>query len=207
MNYSDPSFRKKIVKKLKQTLPPGDYFHSLGVEAESARLLTAAGRPGLFGKASIAALLHDFAKAMPYDEMLAIVSKFGISVPGRNMKNAGFLHGYISAFYAAAAFKIKERQIIAAIACHTLGRPRMSILDKVLFIADYIEPGRDFSGVEETRMSVYRCIIQENSLDKALVCVMNDKIKTLRFLNIKVDSSFIALRDELSRRLISQKSI
>ncbi|HNY11651.1 MAG TPA: bis(5'-nucleosyl)-tetraphosphatase (symmetrical) YqeK [Candidatus Wallbacteria bacterium] len=203
MNYKSGLLRNKIIKKIKKILPPGDYFHSLGVEAESARLLTAIRRPDLFAKASIAALLHDFAKAMPYERMLDIVSKFSLSVPSRNIINCGFLHGYISAFYAGGFFEIKDGYILTAIKNHTLGRRGMTILDKVIFIADYIEPGRDFSGVEETRMSVYRYIIRENSLDKALLCVMDDKIKSLRFLKIKVDSGFIALRDSLSSRLVS----
>ncbi len=184
-------------------LPPGDYFHSLGVEAETARLLTAARRPDLFEKASAAALLHDIAKAMPYEKMLDMVSKMSISVPGRNIVSGGFLHGHISAFYASAAFKIKDRQILNAIKNHTLGRRGMTVLDKVIFIADYIEPGRNFSGVEETRTAVYGFLIRENSLDKALLCVMNDKIRSLRFLKIKVDKDFVALRDALSARLAS----
>jgi len=203
MNYSYPLLRKKIISKLKKMLPPGDYFHSLGVEAETARLLTAARRPGLFEKASLAALLHDIAKAMPYEQMLDIVSISTVAVPRRSMAGAGFLHGYISAFYASETFKIKDPQIINAIKNHTLGRRGMTVLDKVIFIADYIEPCRDFPGVEETRTAVYSCLIRENSLDKALLRVMDDKIRSLGFLKIKVDDGFAALRAALSERLTS----
>ncbi|MEZ7891381.1 MAG: bis(5'-nucleosyl)-tetraphosphatase (symmetrical) YqeK [Candidatus Wallbacteria bacterium] len=182
--------RNQIIKELKNILTPKEFAHSLGVEAECVKLAYLTKNEKMIRPVSIAALIHDYAKCMPIDVMLKNIEKHKIKIKNKGSKisSRGLLHGHISAHFAITMFKIRDMKIINAIKHHTTGRPRMNIIEKILFIADFIEPTRDFKEVSDIRKTVYDFIIRENSINKALKAVMTNKIKYLEIKNIAIDA-------------------
>jgi predicted HD superfamily hydrolase involved in NAD metabolism len=111
--------------------------------------------------AEIAGLLHDYCREMPDDEILAAATRHAIAVgPVEARRPKKILHGPV------AAAELLERgldpRIAAAIRLHTVGDAGMSVLDKCLYLADYLEPGRDFPGIDKVRA------LAESSLDAAV---------------------------------------
>ena len=93
-------------------------------------------------KARVAALLHDIAKPLSADEMIDVCEKGGEAVTEEELKNVKVLHAKAGAILARDEFHISDQEILDAIRYHTTGRPGMSLLEKIIFIADFIEPGR-----------------------------------------------------------------
>lgn len=93
-------------------------------------------------KAYIAGLLHDIGKEIPNEEALIMCNELGIKLLDMEKENPHILHGYIGAEIAKDLFGIKDDNILNAIRYHTTGRKNMSQLEKVVFIADKIEPQR-----------------------------------------------------------------
>ena len=94
-------------------------------------------------QAAIAGLLHDCAKNYPTEEKLAKCEKYRLSISDYERQNPELLHAKLGAAVAKDKYKIKDREILSAITWHTTGCPNMSDLDKIIYIADYIEPARN----------------------------------------------------------------
>ena len=93
-------------------------------------------------KAMIAGLLHDCAKCLSADKKIKLCEKYELSISDVERKNPGLLHAKLGAFLASQKYHIQDTEIIDAIANHTTGRPDMTKLDKIIYIADFIEPHR-----------------------------------------------------------------
>jgi predicted HD superfamily hydrolase involved in NAD metabolism len=137
---------KEIKKYLKNHLTKDRYNHTLGV-AYTAVSMAMRYNPDISNddfikRAEIAGLLHDCAKCMDTEKKLKICDKNKIPYSKFEAENAYLLHGRIGAFIAMTKFDIDDQEILDAIEWHTTGRPDMSLLEKIIFIADYIEPGR-----------------------------------------------------------------
>lgn len=137
---------KKIKKYLKKQLTKDRYQHTLGV-AYTATAMAMKYNPDttnsdFIKKAELAGLLHDCAKCMSNEKKLKICKKYHISYSEFEAENAYLLHGKVGAYIAKSKFGIKDDDILQAITWHTTGRPNMSLLEKIVFIADYIEPMR-----------------------------------------------------------------
>jgi len=113
-------------------------------------------------KAQIAALLHDCAKEIPKNEILKFALKYSIPLDDITEKETVLLHGPIGAKIAEFEYGILDKEILDAIDCHTTGKKDMTELDKIVYLADYIEPSRDFSDVEKLRF------LTKEDLDKAV---------------------------------------
>lgn len=120
-----------------------------------------------------AAILHDCTKYLELDEQLAICRKYGILLDELERKSVKMLHSKTGAALAKHMFG-ETQEVCNAIACHTTGKPDMSTFDKVLYLADYIEPTRDFEGVEELRMLAF------HDLDKAMILGLETTITELK---------------------------
>ena len=103
-------------------------------------------------KAEVAGLLHDAAKQLSLEDMQALARKaFGDSLDDTIMSIGSLLHGYAAVTIAKETYGLDDADLLAALAHHTTGAVDMSSLEKIIFLADYIEPNRDFDGVERLR--------------------------------------------------------
>ncbi|WZL71565.1 bis(5'-nucleosyl)-tetraphosphatase (symmetrical) YqeK [Clostridiaceae bacterium 35-E11] len=134
---------------LQRKLTSKRYTHSLGVQ-QTAIMLAEIYHVST-EKASIAGLTHDCAKDLHDEELLKYARQFDILLDGVCKHQQQLLHGVIGAEIARSEFQIKDDSIINAIRYHTTGKENMNLLEKIIYIADYIEPNRDFPGVENLR--------------------------------------------------------
>lgn len=132
---------KNIRKRLKETLPPSRYRHSLGVEQT---IMALAGRWGYADqrRAMLTGLLHDCAKGMSLPQMVKYVDTLGIYVDEARKASVALLHAAASMAMARATYGVTDPEILQAIRFHNTGSQAMQTLDKLLFVADMTEPGR-----------------------------------------------------------------
>ncbi|MGM9541002.1 bis(5'-nucleosyl)-tetraphosphatase (symmetrical) YqeK [Anaerovibrio sp.] len=153
---------EEMQAKLKSRLKPGRYEHSLGV-AETAAFL--AGRFQVSEeKARIAGLLHDCARQYPNEQLPAEAARRGIAIGPVEKAMPLLLHAYIGAELAREEYGIDDEEICRAIYRHTVGGRNMTALDKIIYFADMIEPGRSYPEVEELRR-----LSREASLDEMVL--------------------------------------
>ena len=155
MEYSDYlSLREDILSWLKPRLKESRYQHTLRVEQLSVSLARLYA-PKDYQSASIAALLHDNAKNIALDKQLKLCEKYYPDM-GLTMDYPSILHAFAGAGEAKTHYPEISDDIVNAICYHTTGRPGMSTLEKILYLADFIEPTRDFPGLEELRKLAYK---------------------------------------------------
>lgn len=133
--------KNKIIKTLSRELSLSRKQHTKGV-AYTAMALAMRYEYDL-KKAEYAGLLHDIAKDIPPKRALRLCEKWNISYTDVEKRNPYLLHAKLGAYYALSEFGIEDTDILNAIIYHTTGRPNMSLLEKIIFVADYIEPHRD----------------------------------------------------------------
>ena len=157
----DKKLRQEYVKILKPMLSQKRFEHSQNVAQEAVKLARKFGADE--EKAEIAGLLHDILKDTPAEKQLKIISDFGIIMTDVELSAKRFWHAISGAVYIRTVLKIEDQEIFDAVRYHTTGRNNMTLLEKVIFIADFISKDRDYPGVEEMRKTAYK------SLDKAIV--------------------------------------
>ena len=156
-------------------LKPGRIAHVAGCEYEAVRL---AGRWGVSeDDAREAAILHDITKKLDLEEQLILCSKYDIITDTAEKNDAKLLHSKTGAAVAKDLFGVSE-DIYDAIFWHTTGKADMSILEKIIYLADYIEPTRDFEGLEKLREAAY------TDLDGALILGLEMSLEDLKERNI-----------------------
>ncbi len=149
MIAADLSFdREALLEKIRAAMNPQRFQHVLGVEEAALALAEQYGCDTR--KASLAALLHDYAKEVEDQTFKDLIDKYDLDKDLFNWDN-NIWHGVVGAYKIAEDFALKDPEIFQAIQRHTVGASQMTLLDKVLYVADYIEPNRDFPGVEEAR--------------------------------------------------------
>ncbi|HEL9628029.1 TPA: bis(5'-nucleosyl)-tetraphosphatase (symmetrical) YqeK [Streptococcus suis] len=151
--------RQALLEKIRVAMKPARFQHVLGVEEAAHALADQYGCDPK--KASLAALLHDYAKEVEDQVFLDLIAKYDLDKDLLNWDN-NIWHGVVGAYKIAEDFGLEDEEIFQAIQRHTIGAGQMTLLDKVLYVADYIEPNRDFPGVDEARQ------IAQESLDKAV---------------------------------------
>ncbi|HJB94372.1 MAG TPA: bis(5'-nucleosyl)-tetraphosphatase (symmetrical) YqeK [Candidatus Mediterraneibacter intestinigallinarum] len=145
--------RKNLSKKLKKER----FEHTIGVMYTAASLAMCYGED--IEKALTAGLLHDCGKFCPAKEQIRLCEKYAISLSESELAMPALIHAKLGAYLAENKYKIKDREILDAITWHTTGRPAMTMLEKILYIADYIEPNRKIiPGLEEIRGIVFQDI-------------------------------------------------
>jgi len=152
--------------KLAKELTVKRYKHSINVMETSAELA------GIYGcdvkKAVVAGLLHDCARELNVKEMLEICENNNIPLDEISKLQPELLHGKVGSYVAEKEYGVNDSEILNAISCHTTGKENMNMLEKIIFIADYIEPGRNFPGVDEIRSLAYE------DIDKAIIASMEN---------------------------------
>lgn len=165
----------EIQSKMEDLLPTSRYHHTLGVAHLASALAMCYGENPR--KAMLAGLLHDNAKYIEYDVAIKECEENGITVLESQRKNPMLLHQTLGAFYASSKYGIEDEEILSAILYHTTGRPDMTFLEKVIFLADYIEPRR--TQTTQPEIDVIRKTAFHN-LDLAVYYALDN---TLRFLH------------------------
>ncbi|UQQ72522.1 bis(5'-nucleosyl)-tetraphosphatase (symmetrical) YqeK [Enterococcus faecium] len=140
--------RENLMQKIQMRMSEQRFKHVLGVEETAVALAKKYGASP--EKASIAALTHDYAKERPDEEFKMVIVRDGFDPELLNYNNA-IWHGLVGASFVERELGITDAEILHAIRVHTTGAAKMSLLDKIIYVADYIEPGRDFPGVQAAR--------------------------------------------------------
>lgn len=140
--------REALLAKMETVMPEKRLRHCLGVEKAAREL---AERFGLdVEKAGLAGLLHDYAKKVSDEDFLSLIDKYQLNPDLKNWGN-NVWHGMVGIYKIQEDLGVKDAEILRAIEIHTVGSDTMSELDKVVYVADYIEHNRDFPGVDKAR--------------------------------------------------------
>ena len=142
----------KMQKKLSKYLDEDRFEHTLGVMFTCASLAMVHGYD--LKDAQAAGLLHDSAKCIPNKKKLKMCAEHNIPVTPFEKEHPFLLHAKLGAYVARAKYGITDEEILSSITFHTTGKPEMSTLEKIVYIADYIEPGRnekEIPGLDKVR--------------------------------------------------------
>lgn len=153
---------------LRKSLKESRYIHTLGVVQSACSLAKINGVNE--EKAKIAALIHDAAKNMKIDQQYKILKDNNVDIDIISQNSPQILHGWVAAILAKDLMGVEDEDILNAIKYHTTARESMSKLEKIIYIADYIEPNRDYPGVEELRKITF------SNLDKGLLMGIDNTI-------------------------------
>jgi predicted HD superfamily hydrolase involved in NAD metabolism len=164
-----------IRKKLKKELDKERYEHTKGVMYTAGCLAMA--YEYSIDKAMLAGLLHDCAKCIPNDEKIRICKQKNVLITQAEYENPTLLHAKVGAIFAEDKYEVHDPEILHAIKVHTTGEPDMNLLDKMIYVADYIEPKRD----KAPHLEYIRKLAFEN-LDQCIAEILYD---TLHFLSGK----------------------
>jgi len=179
----------EAVEALRAALPARRFAHSLGV-AESARRLALR-----FGadadRAWVAGLLHDCAKGIPVEGQVAECDRRGVALDADARRCPAVAHGFLGAEMARTEYGVTDPEVLGAIRLHTVGGAGMSVLEKIVWLADYIEPNRDFPGIDALRAAAGR------DLDEAMRAAVRRQTEHLAAKGAPAHPGLFALRDEL----------
>ncbi|MCR5575881.1 MAG: nicotinate (nicotinamide) nucleotide adenylyltransferase [Oscillospiraceae bacterium] len=129
-------------------LKPKRVKHVEGVEREAVKLARRWGEDA--DTAAEAGILHDITKSLPHEKQLKLCEKYGIMLEAAERETPALLHAITGAAFSRELFGISDA-VYGAIRWHTTGKPEMSLLEKIVYLADYIEPTRDFEGIKKLR--------------------------------------------------------
>ena len=180
--------RDQALACVKEQLTEQRYTHTIGVMDTAVKLAERFGAD--VKKAETAAIFHDYAKFRPKEEMKQIILD-----ENKSLEVLDFHHELWHAPAGASLVKtevgITDEDVLSAIRYHTSGRPGMTLLEKIIYVADYIEPGRLFPGVDEVRA------LAEENLDLALIQALKNTITFLLKKNQAVFPDTIATYNAL----------
>lgn len=173
---------KKLRKQMEKVLEPKRYEHTLGVAYTAATLAMIYGEDA--DKAMTAGMLHDCAKCIEFQKQLKICEKNNIALSdAEREKDSRLIHAKAGSVLAKEKYGVEDDDILNAISYHTTGRPKMSPLEKIIYIADFIEPGRGAGhrsplkyaqSLMDVRKMAYK------NLDEALCKLLGDTLAYLK---------------------------
>lgn len=158
-----------IYQAVQQELPKSRWEHSLRVVDTAVKLAEIQGMS--IHRVKVAAILHDYCKYWPESELLHWMKQG--KYPDDYLRYNKVWHAFVGAEVARAKFSIEDEEVLDAIRFHTSGRPGMTLIEKIIYLADYIEPGRSFVGLDEVRD------LAQVNIDEALLKAIENTIITL----------------------------
>lgn len=161
-------------EKVMPYLEPRRVAHVAGCESEAVLLAMHWGEDP--EKAAVAGILHDITKKESAAQQLILCEKYGIILDNAEKRNPQLLHARTGAALAKELFGIPD-EVEGAIRWHTTGKPDMTLLEKILYLADYIEPTRDFEGVEKLRELAFE------NIDEAMALGLTMSLEEIRSRN------------------------
>ncbi len=153
----------------KSVMSESRFKHTENVAREARRLAEYWNVDG--DSAYLAGLIHDIAKEIPYNQAIKMLESFGYIPDDTERENGSLLHGPLAAYIARDKFGIKEEEILNAVRFHTTGRSDMDMLEKIIYVADFIEEGRIYPEADIVRKIAYE------DIDKAVLCQADIVIK------------------------------
>jgi predicted HD superfamily hydrolase involved in NAD metabolism len=165
-----PFTREELIDVIAKSIDGSRFEHVLRVEKKAIEL--AQKYDADIEKASITGLLHDYAKQRSDSEFIKYINELELDPQLLDYGNA-IWHGVVGAEIVKNELKIYDEEILNAIRRHTVGAPYMTLIDQIVFMADYIEDGRDFEGVEQARL------ITEQNLQKGVTFQMKSTLAYL----------------------------
>ncbi|MDG0812071.1 bis(5'-nucleosyl)-tetraphosphatase (symmetrical) YqeK [Cohnella rhizosphaerae] len=184
--------RELLIEAVKRQMPEKRYRHVAGVVDTAFMLAQRFG--GDPDKAWLAALLHDYAKAWPTDRMERIIREQGLP-PELLAYDKELWHAHVGAWAVREELGIADEEVLDAVRYHTSGRENMTLLDRIVCLADYMEPSRAFPGVERIRA------LAETSLNEALVAGFDSTIVHLLEKGKTVFPLTVLARNDLVREI------
>lgn len=174
---------RELLLCLSSTLPPKRYTHTLGVAYTAASLAFC--HEVEPERARLAGMLHDCAKYFSGEEMLALCRAYQIELNPAEQANTELLHSKLGAYLARERYGVRDEEILSAIRYHTTGKPDMTALEKIVYIADYIEPQRHMDCFPYSLAEIRQISFQ--NLDRGLLMILTNKIQYLQNSQAIVD--------------------
>lgn len=172
----------QLEELMKNILSQNRYIHSLGVQEVSYDLALIYGADMI--KASIAGILHDCARGLKEEELLTECKKYNLPVSEIEEKSVYLLHAKVGANFAKVMYGVKDEEILNAITYHTTGRPKMSLLEKIVFLSDYIEPNRK----PLPRINEIRRVAYDVNIDYAVFMALENTLEYLKSIGVTIDT-------------------
>lgn len=174
---------------IKKNLKENRFIHTLGVVSVAKKLAKLNGISE--EKAEMAALCHDIAKNIPKAEMLKIMEENNIILDENEKNSPSIWHSILGPVVAKKELGIDDEEILEAIRWHTTGRENMTKLEKIIYIADMIEPSRDFKGVEAIRNAT------AEDLNKGVLMGITETLNFLLKKGSLIDLNTVKARNSL----------
>ena len=188
--------QQEIMEKLKNMLSSHRWRHSVGVQKKAVELARL--HEVDVHKASTAGLLHDCAKSLSEADMRKMVGKKDNEIEHWGQE---LLHAPAGAVLADQVFEVKDQEILSAIRKHTLGGPKMTDLEKVIYLADFIEPGRVFPGRERIEKKAFE------SLDEGILEAAKQTISYLVGRDKPIHLAVVEMRNQLLSSKLEREKV
>lgn len=173
---------QKLRKELEKELKPDRFDHTMGVAYTAASMAFVYGAD--VDKALIAGFLHDCAKCMSHEDQIKVCEKNNIEISDVERRNHSLLHAKVGMYLARTKYDIYDTDILNAIRWHTTGRENMSLLEKIIYIADFIEPNRKpLENLPKIRKEAFE------DLDKCLAHILHDSVIYLQTIGKETDDA------------------
>lgn len=179
----------EMTEKLRSVLKPSRFQHSLGVRDTAVRLAERYGADR--DKARLAGLLHDCAKNMTFDESIEYCRRNHFRLNEICFVEPSLIHAPLGSLVARIEYGVTDPEILDAIYYHTTGHENMSLLTKIIYLADTIEPNRTHAGVEQLRITAFE------DIDEALLRAIDATVRHIINKGGILDTDTISARNHL----------
>lgn len=183
---------QKARRLAKKRLSAKRYQHTLNVRRMAVKLAKRWGADP--EKAALAALLHDTAKELPREEMLQILNDNAIMAENAQNRPSPVWHGICAAILAQTQWGVEDEEVLSAIRCHTTGKPGMSLLDEIVFLADMTSAERDYPEVDYLRK------LEKEDIHRAMREALEMNLHWLEESGKPVDEETRAALEDLRKR-------
>lgn len=186
--------KNKVLVALEERLKKSRFHHTLRVTDMAIELAKYCGED--VEKVELAGLFHDLAKNLSDDDLVHYIETHGLLIDELVRRNLYLAHGMVAADIARREYGVMDDEILEAIWYHTIGKPSLSKLAKIIYIADYIEPKRVFEGVDWIRS-----VALSGEIDRALLMAIENQMRFLLQGHREIHPNALAMRNELVRKL------